>query len=435
MKLPRLFPLLFFILIGAWMGHLLRAEHPPGEALTYQKTVPSTAGPLIPAGQNKAGGPVHPESDLLGWMRQALESVETGGHGFDAAIDAPQLLLTLERLTPDDFPLLLGLLAERADGKAKGLLQEWLLTEWSQRSPYEALLWARDNREDKYGKALEVLSKRNAAAAWREFEVHSVKLDASGNPVRSIFSEWARQDRKTALDALFALQQRKESNSDRLGSGAELGFFSSALPTRTESPEQWRETRDDIARQILEQKDEDVRFHALNSLLSQMNSSYGHTADPVRLAIKRRELAEWLLPLPLTEAEQARHLSLIAQWDGSEIAPAVDAFPWFWQTVPASQRVNALASIVEYWASNDLGSAQDPDACGRWLNGLGPLGPEFSIPLKSFALHAAAKDPESGLAWARQIADPAVRGEAVAEVGALILKQWPHRAAELGVVP
>ena len=124
---------------------------------------------------------------------------------------------------------------------------------------------------------------------------------------------------------------------------------------------------------------------------------------------------------------------MVAQSDGCAPEQARETWPWLWNTLPESQRGPTLKSIVEYWASDKAWSARDPNACGQWLNTQMPLGPEHGAALKDFALHTTATDPVSGLAWAAENPDPAIRPKAVQEVQALIRKQWPHRLAELGV--
>jgi hypothetical protein len=374
---------------------------------------------------------IHSGGDLADWVRQAGERAAASGLGFQLEMDTPDLLLALERLTVADCPLLMIEITRLPDGAGKRQLQDCLLAAWSRQAPEEAMAWARENRPDRYGEAIQALARKDARAAWKVFQEHPAKWNSTGEPTRTVFSQWAMQNRSAALEALLELETGRVDPTP-----ARMGFFASSLPERAKFPNEWQVACDQITARILEEPDAKGRIGALSALLSEIGQSIPSSReDRASLEARRKELSGWLLALPLAEADQGKLLTAIAQWDGVIPGAAQDAFAWLWQTVPVGQRVEALTSIVENWASDKPWSARDPDGCGRWLNEQGPLGPEFSGALKSFALHAAAKDPESGLAWAQQIADPAIRQDAVQQVKAQILKQWPHRAVGLGVGP
>ena len=422
------------VILGIVTGALLARSHSMSPGLSQagkdaSLTVSGNGGPVAGSG---IGNPlVHTAFELDDWVRQASELAMASGIGFHGETDAPHLLLALKHLTPADFPLLMERVFRLPDNGAKAHLQAWLLTEWSRLAPEDALAWTKENLPDRYQEAIRALARKNPRAAWDEIKANPINKNGSGEPTVTIFAQWGMQDGPAALEAM--LQMVRDGKDP---TAANLGFFSTALPDRKKSPEQWSNARDNISKRILEEKEAKVRISALSALMMEISNTIPASGgNRSALETKRRELSEWLFQIPLAETDQARLLTCIAQWDGSRADGAADAFAWLWQTVPVGQRVEALTSIVEYWASDKPWSSKDPDGCGRWLNEQGPLGPEFSGALKSFALHAVAKDPESGLAWAQQIADPAIRQDAVQEVKAQILKQWPHRAAGLGVGP
>ncbi len=371
----------------------------------------------------EAGGSAlrHPGEELGAWMDKAWDIFSRrGSPGFNAATDAPQVLLALERLTAADFALLMKQLDTRSETPAKRLLQDFLFAEWSRRDSQAALAWTREHRPDKFQEGVVALSASNARAAWTAWKSRpgAADLAGSGEPAMSIFDNWARQDRAAALEAVLDPGLKNHM-------GAVMGFYGSALPDRAQFPREWEESRDGIAKRILELPSPE-RATALSSFLM---SIHNNTAS-----VQRDELALWVKQQTLTKSEQAVLLTGIAQWDGSsDSAASWKAFPWLWQQVPLSERGGTLKSIVEYWASEKPWSSKDTDGCGKWLNEQTDLGPECAPALKAFALHAAAKDPEAGLAWAQKVTDLPLRAEALREVSALILKQWPHRAAELGV--
>ena len=416
-------------LAGYWLAHPVTGEaevSPDGipvssspYEVTDSTTRVSTANPLI-----------HSDLELDDWVRQAGELAAMEGLGFHAETDAPHLLLAAANLTPWDFPVLMERIAQLSDGPAKRQLEERLLAEWSRRAPETALAWTRENRPDRYGEAVIAFARKDAKAAWQDMQGYLEKTKGTGDLTQAVFLQWGLQNRHEALEALL---QRMTKNEDY---GAVEGFLTAVLPDRKKFPEQWRAIRDEVTTRISQEENAGARVVTLRALMQQMKMDSQISLDDIAsLEPMRNELSRWLKAIPLSEVEQGKLLINLAQWDGVIPGAAQDLFSLLWRTVSEGQRVAALTSIVENWASDNWWSAKDTDACGKWLNSQGPLGPEFSGALRSFALHAAAKDPESGLAWAQQIADPTIRQDAVQQVKAQILKQWPHRAAGLGVGP
>jgi hypothetical protein len=361
----------------------------------------------------------HSQESLVTWLESARDTLAKHGHpGFNLQTDAPHLLLAIERMTPADFAMLMQLTGECADGPDKRVLQDCLFAGWSRKDPRSALAWTRERRPDKFNEAVKVLSKSNASGAWEAWTSLPGQKDRDGETLNTLFANWAKQDRTAALEALLTIKPQDRT-------AANLGFFSSSIPDRKKSPQEWMDFREEIAQRIMEITDPGDRVSAASSLL---NALYERNSPAMR-----EEMAGWLEKQPLSERDRVSLLTGMAQWEGCDPSRSKEAFSWLWKTVPVSSRGVALASIVEYWASGKPWSARDPDACGRWLNEQPNLGPECDPALKAFALHAAAKDPGAGLEWAKRVSEPAVRAASIHEVSALILKQWPNRAAELGV--
>jgi hypothetical protein len=416
-------------LAGTWLAHPV-----PGKTDISSDGIPISPSTYEAEASTLRTSPptplIHADLELDDWVRQAGELAAMGGLGFHAETDAPHLLLAAANLTPGDFPLLMERLARLSDGPAKRQLEEWLLAEWSRQAPETALAWTRENRPDRYGEAVIAFARKDARAAWQDMQGYLEKTKGTGDLTHAVFFQWGLQNRHEALEALLQRMAKVEEYR------AVEGFLTAVLPDRKKFPEQWRVIRDEVTARMAQEENAGARLVSLRALMTHMKmDSQISWDDTASLEPTRNELSRWLMAIPLSEVEQGKLLISIAQWDGLMPGAAQDSFSWLWRTVPEGQRVSALTSIVENWASENPWSSNDPDACGKWLNEQGPLGTEFSGALKSFALHAAAKDPESGLAWAQQIADPAIRQDAVQQVKAQILKQWPHRAAGLGVGP
>ncbi len=411
----------FAILAGAVAGFLAGRTGPDGRSGGPRAS--GQTGEAIPASGNGAGAESlardHPDEQLAAWLDTAWDILQRKhGPGFLVETDAPELLLSLERLTSADFTRLMEALDRRPDGEARRLLQEMLRAEWSARDPRAALAWTHEHRPDIYKAAVISLSAVNPAAAWAEWKSQPGGTDDSGEPGKTIFRNWARLDREAALEALL-------TPGPRLDGGASTGFYDAAIPDRVKFPREWEEAREGIARRLLEMEDA-PRVSEFSSLIRGLHDRGGPGI--------KDELAAWITRQPLPEASQALLLTSMAQWEGL-MSPAAsrENFSWLWERLPDSQRGETLTRIVEFWASPHAYSSQDTDGCGKWLNEQTNLSPGCAPALKAFALYAADKDPESGLAWARRVPDPALREEAVREVTSLILKHWPGQAAALGL--
>jgi hypothetical protein len=424
-KLP-VFPLLLaaIIVAGFTSGRVLRQKSPVRPA---PKAVALNAYSLNKPTAEALRGAVSLEADsamLRQWLDEA--SVLASSESSDLAMDAPHLLLALAAWSAHDLARLMADVQRLPEGPARTRLEDWILSEWAARAPGPALAWTREHRPDKYGAAVEALAHHDPAAAWQAVQEHPVPGGRAGDTASHIFSRWAAADRMAALDA-WLLMDKKGDLSFRAG----MGFGENALPQKGKDPDAWTSALQALTQRVMEEPDSKSWVTTIDLIRNCIETSQRH--EDTTPAQRRTELTAWLRGLNLDENEFASQLTMVAQHDGASADLAPEAWPWLWREAPESQRGQTMKSIVKYWASDDQWSAKDPDACGQWLNSLQPLGAEHGEALKDFAQYAAARDPVSGLAWAQANPDPAARAVATKEVHAIILKQWPHRAAELGV--
>ncbi|MES2709443.1 MAG: hypothetical protein V4726_22785 [Verrucomicrobiota bacterium] len=415
------------LLTGRWSSAHRETQTAGGSLLSARQAVPGE-----PAG---AVSRAHTEQEREHWLAAARKAAEGNGLGFEAELDAPGLLLSVENLTAGDFPLLAFSLEQFPDTPGRKRLEEWLLKAWSLKNPLEALAWAEKCRTDLRPGALEAWARRDPAAALEavkddpSLKIKNGVMDSDTSVFRTVFATWAGRDRRAALQALADFGAAKRGHEAIL---ARNGFMEGALPDAVKFPEQWAADRDALAGEILQLPEARERRNILGSLAEVYQEQITGSADHrTLLDAGRKEVGEWLGKLPLNEELHAALLRQLAQRDGTDREEAPEAYAWLWKEVPDSQRAETLDYIVRHWAEEAPWSARDPDACGRWLNSLGPLGPEYAAALKSFAEVAAVRDPVAGLAWAGQIADPIPKKEAMKSVTELIRKQWPDRADAL----
>lgn len=415
------------LLTGRWSSAHRETQTAGGSMVSAQREVPGKRAGAVP--------PAHTEQERELWLAAAREAAEAGGLGFEAELDAPGLLLSVENLTTGDFPLLLFSLEQFPDTPGRKRLEEWLRKAWSLKNPLEALAWTEKHRPDLRPAALEAWARRDPAAALEavkddpSLKITNGVMDSDTSVFWTIFATWARRDRRAALQALADFGAAKRGNESIL---ARNGFMEGALPDPAKFPEQWAINRDALAGEILQLPESPARRNILGKLAGEYQEHLTGAAEHrTSLDAGRKEVGEWLGKLPLDEKLYASLLRQLAQRDGCGREEAPLTYAWLWEEVPDSQRAETLDYIVRHWAADAPWSAKDPNACGRWLNSLGPLGPEYAAALKSFAEVAAVRDPVSGLAWAGQIADPVLKKEAVKSVTELIRNQWPDRADAL----
>ncbi len=412
------------ILLGGTGGHVMRrSEAAPAVAAatasSQQSSSPSHRSTPPLAAQSETGF-LH----LRPWLEEALQfATDPGG---DMAMDAPHLWLSMMRWHPNDIKQLLAELQPESQSPVRRRLEEWILKIWTERAPQDAMEWTKVNRPDQYPAAIENLARRDGRAAWKAVEAHPWYGRPVNDTIQDIFSEWAQQDCIAALEEILQLRSGHQHSFH-----AALGFTASCLPDKTKDPAVWEAALAALTQRAMQETDGSLRFKAVDLVKNALENANKVTTT---LASERLEKINlWLRSLSLDKKELAYHLTNVAQHEGLTPESAPAAWPWLWQKIPPDQRQETLKSIVEYWASDSGWSAKDPNACGQWLNEQMPLGPEHAEALKDFARHAASTDPASGLAWARSNPDPATRDISMREVEALILKNWPHRAAELGV--
>lgn len=415
------------LLTGRWSSGHGDPQTSSGSKLPAQQAIPGA----------QAGGvsPAHREQEREQWLAAARQAADAGGLGIEVELDAPGLLLSVENMTARDFPLLACSLEQLPDSPGRKRLEDWLLAAWSLKNPLEALAWTEKHRPDLRPGALDAWAHRDPAGVLEavkddpSFIIRKGVMDSDTSVFRTLFQTWARQDRQAALRALADFGSIKRGNETILAGN---GFMEGALPDVAKFPEQWALARDALAGEILELPEAKARRRILGKLAREYQERLTGSADRrTFLDAGRREVAEWLGKLPLDEELHAGLLQQLAQRDGGSQDEARGAYSWLWEEVADSQRPETLDYIVRHWAADAPWSARDPDACGRWLNSLGALGPECAAAFKSFAEVAAARDPVAGLAWAGQIADPVLKKEAVKSVTELIRSQWPDRADAL----
>jgi hypothetical protein len=279
------------------------------------------------------------------------------------------------------------------------------------------------------------LARQNPAVAWNivkddpAFKIKGGVAKWQAAIQKTIFKTWAARDQPAALTALAALEDSRAGSTSIL---AAWGFFDGALPDKKQFPEQWAATRDGLAAEILKLPGDLAVKNILMALIAEYRESLtGLDPEPAEAAAARQEVADWICGLPMGDQQRTRFLLRLAQMDGCGFDRAPEVWPWFWAKVPENLRAETLKDIIRYWAADEPFSARDPNACGKWLNTLGPLDAAYAPALKSFAEIAAATDPEAGLAWAERISDPIVRSQALLDVGDVIREHWPDKAEAL----
>ena len=108
----------------------------------------------------------------------------------------------------------------------------------------------------------------------------------------------------------------------------------------------------------------------------------------------------------------ARHVAMA--WVRSDPDAAM---PWLFKHTPEEVLPDALAAAVGVWAR------ADPNAAATWLGESAPAGVDTDVAVASFARQIVDRDPESALAWATSVKNPALRQGAQSSV----MSQWAIR--------
>ena len=237
MKTRLAFPLMLgaAILAGGYGGHLMRRSAVPLPGDIHLPRVSSEVGnPLVP---KPSQGPLtEVPAQMRRWLDTAAELAENPLA--DPAMDAPHLLLTLASWNARDFATAMEQAGRLPESPARRRIEEWILTQWMERSPVAAMAWTCEHRPDRYPAAVEALARRDAAAAWQAVQENPVPGNNSGDTASSIFLQWAAQDRLAALDAWLKMD-RKVDDSFRAG----LGYSENALPPKAKDPAVWSAAR------------------------------------------------------------------------------------------------------------------------------------------------------------------------------------------------
>jgi hypothetical protein len=145
------------------------------------------------------------------------------------------------------------------------------------------------------------------------------------------------------------------------------------------------------------------------SLLMGLILSMSRTAgtDPADVASWMGALTPGILPPgQLSRIERA----VAAAWRAKNPRKSAD---WLLSRATPESRSRHIASAVDEWVLTS------PNACGEWLRSL-PPGPDTDPAIETFARQIVREDPESALAWASRISDPALRDQ----LKKSILEKW-----------
>ncbi len=258
---------------------------------------------------------------------------------------------------------------------------------WAEADPAGAAAWFNENTtgtvlDDAMWEALESWGRKDprAAFAWSENLDDYVKSTA----MQGLAEGWGAVDPEGAVAAGMEMRD-KDWGHEFLVSVATQ--WAGSDPTKAAS---W-------AAGLV---DEQLRGAVMNEL-----GSIWSRTDP-------KNAAAWAASIEDPGARFAAEAGIAIGWSEHDPGGAVE---WALSAIQDPEQLEDLVGDITFNWSN-----LDPRGATRWLEQQAP-GPQTDLVLKSFSGLVIDDDPESAIAWASRISDPALRAAQVRELAASLV--------------
>lgn len=288
----------------------------------------------------------------------------------------------LDAIRLEDIPEALAEVDAMKDPQHKTMLQMALLGKWAEADGPAAMKYAEEHPAG--NGMMSQVAKMSVASTWAEKDPEAVWAWYKGQPedqkggmmggnmvLSSLFAQMAAQDPAQAFKRLEEID----------GPGRQMalaGMFQASMFDEAK--------RTAILDQVNALPDESERATAKQMMLGQW------------AMMAPDDAMKWVVEQPAAEQSQLRETmgTMFMMSDPKKGAA------FMLEGATEEQKPQRYMQIVASWA------ATDTTAAGTWLNEQ-PQGPHLANARSAFVSAAATKDPESAMAWAGTITEPAAR--------------------------
>jgi len=377
---------------GALPFVIQKMQSPPPSAALPSPALTSASPPAkpvkVPGPTRTAPAAVAAPQSLSEIITAAAGELRGGAQNISATTRALSLLAQIPTSQSREA---LTLVQGVTDESARALLYRYVLSQWAESEPWQAINFANDELPEQYRLA----TTEGVLAAWAARDPEAVigwstKLGGAApaecrqSLLGSIFKTLASRD---LAKAFFHLEHMQSSNE-------RAQALRGVLETVQTQPE--RERILSLAGGL---KDEELRTQTRRAVVE----NWTRHAAAAAAWVEKSEPA-WERPLLMD--------TLGLTWMQSDPAAAA---AWWLAHEPGR---DTLVKIINVW------SQKDPDAAGAWLDAQ-PPGPQSDAARMTFARQVASLDSAGALTWAATISDESMRESTISH----IYEKWRDRDA------